>query len=49
MEDGAKKAAIVRLPANYKLEPSDAPGIVDEPVEGTLSLAPFGAYIGILR
>ena len=45
----SEKAAIVRLPANYKLEPSDAPGIVDEPVEGTLSLAPFGAYIGILR
>ena len=28
---------------------SGAPGIVDEPSEGTLSLAPFGAYIGILR
>ena len=30
------------------LLPSGAPGIGDEPAHGTLNLAPFGAYIGIL-
>jgi alpha-glucosidase len=45
----SEKAAVAEVPAGFTLAPSGAPGIGDEPVEGTLSLAPFGAYIGILR
>jgi alpha-glucosidase len=45
----SEKAAVVTVPAGYNLAESGAPGIVDEPSQGTLSLAPFGAYIGILR
>ena len=36
-------------PAGFDLQPSGAPGLCDEPAEGTLTLTPFGAYIGILR
>jgi alpha-glucosidase len=45
----SEKAAVVTVPTGYNLAESGAPGIVDEPSQGTLSLAPFGAYIGILR
>ncbi len=45
----SEKAALVTVPAGLDLVESGAPGIVDEPVSGTLSLAPFGAYIGIVR
>jgi alpha-glucosidase len=45
----SEKAAVVTVPAGYTLAESGAPGIADEPVNGTLSLPPFGAYIGILR
>ena len=45
----SEKAVTVPVPQDYKLLPSGAPGIVDEPESGTLSLAPFGAYIGVLR
>ena len=44
-----EKAAVAQVPVQFTLAPSGAPGIGGEPVEGTLSLAPFGAYIGILR
>jgi hypothetical protein len=37
------------VPEGFELTESGAPGIVEEPVNGSLSLAPFGAYIGILR
>jgi len=45
----SEKAALVDVPDGFTLVPSEAPGIVDEPVQSSLSLAPFGAYIGILR
>ena len=45
----SEKAALVTVPAGYTLAESGAPGISGEPQNGTLSLAPFGAYIGILR
>jgi alpha-glucosidase len=45
----SEKAAVVPVPEGYALTSSGAPGMVGEPVEGELSLAPFGAYIGILR
>ena len=45
----SEKAVVVPVPRSYVLEPSGAPGIEDEPIEATLSLAPFGAYIGVLR
>jgi alpha-glucosidase len=45
----SEKAAVVAVPAGFAPVESGAPGIADEPVEGTLSLAPFGAYIGVLR
>ena len=35
--------------AGFELTASDAPGIDYEPQEGALSLAPFGAYIGVVR
>ena len=44
-----EKAVTVTVPADHKLAPAGAPGISGEPESGTLSLAPFGAYIGILR
>ena len=44
-----EKPAVLPLPADFHLVEADAPGIVDEPSQGTLSLAPFGAYIGMLR
>jgi alpha-glucosidase len=37
------------VPSGFDLQPSGAPGIEGEPAQGALSLAPFGAYIGILR
>jgi hypothetical protein len=43
------KAAIVPIPEGFSLAESGAPGIVAEPVNDALSLAPFGAYIGILH
>ncbi len=45
----SEKATTMTVPAGMELLPSGAPGIGDEPAHGTLSLAPFGAYIGILR
>jgi alpha-glucosidase len=45
----SEKGVVVTVPEGYRLAASGAPGIADEPSEGTLSLAPFGAYIGILR
>lgn len=45
----SEKAAVAVVPDGFDLTESGAPGIVDEPVNGALSLAPFGAYIGILR
>ncbi len=45
----SEKAAVVAVPQSYTLIESGAPGIVSEPSQGTLSLAPFGAYIGVLR
>jgi alpha-glucosidase len=45
----SEKATTMTVPDGMELLPSGAPGIGDEPVHGTLSLAPFGAYIGILR
>ena len=45
----SEKAVIVPVPAGFDPAPSGAPGIADEPIEATLSLAPFGAYIGVLR
>jgi alpha-glucosidase len=45
----SEKAAVVDVPSGFELAESGAPGLVDEPVSGALSLAPFGAYIGILR
>ena len=45
----SEKGAVVSVPAGFDLIQSGAPGIGDEPVNGSLSLAPFGAYIGILR
>jgi alpha-glucosidase len=43
------KAAIVPIPEGFSLAESGAPGIVAEPVNDALSLAPFGAYIGVLH
>ena len=43
------KAAIVPIPEGFSLAESGAPGIVAEPVNDALSLAPFSAYIGILH
>jgi alpha-glucosidase len=43
------KAAIVPVPGGFSLTEASAPGIAAEPVNDTLSLAPFGAYIGILH
>ena len=45
----SEKPAAVTLPAGFHVTASDAPGIDYEPQEGALSLAPFGAYIGIVR
>ena len=45
----SEHAALVAVPRNVTLNPSGAPGIVEEPESGSLSLAPFGAYIGQLR
>ncbi len=45
----SEKAVVVPVPEGFELAASGAPGIAAEPVEGILSLAPFGAYIGILR
>ncbi|MBI4922342.1 MAG: alpha-glucosidase [Devosia nanyangense] len=45
----SEKAVIVPVPAGFDPAPSGAPGIADEPIEAALSLAPFGAYIGVLR
>jgi alpha-glucosidase len=45
----SEKAAVAVVPDGFELTESGAPGVVDEPVNGALSLAPFGAYIGILR
>ncbi len=45
----SEKATVAEVPEGYDPAPSGAPGIGPEPVEGRLSLAPFGAYIGILR
>ena len=39
----------VPVPAGFDLTASDAPGIDYQPQQGALSLAPFGAYIGIVR
>ena len=36
------------LPDTLRPRPSGAPGSAAEPVEGTLNLAPFAAYIGLL-
>ena len=45
----SEKPVAVNVPAGFDLQPSGAPGIEAEPAQGALSLAPFGAYIGILR
>ena len=45
----SEKAVVVPVPEGAELTVSGAPGIAAEPIEGTLSLAPFGAYIGILH
>jgi len=45
----SEKAAVVSVPASYTLAESGVPDLAGEPVNGTLSLPPFGAYIGILR
>ena len=44
-----EEAVVVPVPAEFRLSPSGAPGVVSEPEHGTLSLEPFGAYIGLLR
>ncbi|HEX4297766.1 MAG TPA: alpha-glucosidase family protein [Devosia sp.] len=45
----SEKAAVVSVPSGFQLSPSGAPGVAAEPTGEALSLAPFGAYIGILR
>jgi alpha-glucosidase len=45
----SEKPATVPVPQGFELTASGAPGIDYEPQGGALSLAPFGAYIGILR
>ncbi|MEO7222564.1 MAG: alpha-amylase family glycosyl hydrolase, partial [Devosia sp.] len=45
----SEKPVAVNVPSGFDLQPSLAPGIEAEPAQGALSLAPFGAYIGILR
>jgi alpha-glucosidase len=45
----SEKPVTVPVPAGFELTASDAPGIDYEPQEGALSLAPFGAYIGVVR
>ena len=39
---------VYRLPEGLAPQGIDAPETIDEPVNGSLSLAPFGAYIGLL-
>ena len=45
----SEKPATVPVPEGLELTASDALGIDYEPLQGELSLAPFGAYIGIVR
>ena len=40
--------ALFDLPEGMRPDHVGAPGTVDEPVAGALSLSPFGAYIGLL-
>ncbi len=40
--------ALFDLPDGMRPDHAGAPGTVDEPVAGALSLSPFGAYIGLL-
>jgi alpha-glucosidase len=45
----SERPVTVDLPQGMDLQPSGAPGNAAEPALGALSLAPFGAYIGVLR
>jgi alpha-glucosidase len=45
----SEKAALVTVPAGEELASADAPGSSEQPSQGILTLAPFGAYIGVLR
>jgi alpha-glucosidase len=45
----SERPVTVDLPRDLEVRPSGAPGIEDEPEQGALSLAPFGAYIGLVR
>ena len=42
-------AVLLTTPAGYQLGSSGAPGIIGEPVNGILNMAPFAAYIGVAR
>ena len=44
-----EKAVVLPVPEGFKPAASGAPDIANEPEEGSLSLMPFGAYIGVLR
>jgi alpha-glucosidase len=45
----SEKAVVVPVPEGLVTAASGAPDIAPEPEGGSLSLAPFGAYIGVLR
>jgi alpha-glucosidase len=44
----SEKPVVYALPEGLAPKGIDAPGTISEPIDGSLSLAPFGAYIGSL-